>query len=316
MKVSVVIPNWNGARLLGMCLDSLARSTFRDFEIIVVDNGSEDVSCALIQERYPHVRLIRLDRNYGFAPACNEGIRSAKGDYIVLLNNDIEVTSDWLGELVAGMERHPACSLGASRMMYRDSRAVVCNAGDGLFPWGAGRARGEGEVDRGQFDHEEEVPGVCAGAAIYRRSLFDKVGLFDERFHSLAEDVDLNFRSRLAGHSAWYFPGARVYHIGSATLGRYSDRYVFQAHRNEWFVLLKNLPFPLFLKHLGDIVRHHIRVAWYFSQRGQGRLIWRAKLAALGQLAGMTRNRHRIQSERRITDMELERWLEQPGGAV
>lgn len=315
MRVSIVIPNWNGARLLGMCLDSLARSSFRDFEIIVVDNGSEDISCALIRERYPHVKLIRLDRNYGFAPACNEGIRAAEGEFIVLLNNDIEVTPCWLGELVAGMDRHPECALGASRMMYRDSRAVFCNAGDGLRPWGAGKSRGEGEVDRGQYDTEEEIPGVCAGAAIYRRNLFEEIGLFDERFHSLAEDVDLNFRARLYGHAAWYFPEARVYHIGSATLGRYSDRYAYQAHRNEWFVLLKNLPLGLFIKHFMDIFRNQLRNTLYFSQRGQGGLLFRAKLDVFKNLTGMARNRQKIQSERRIVDTELERWLEPTGGA-
>ncbi|MCA9482772.1 MAG: glycosyltransferase family 2 protein [Nitrospina sp.] len=315
MRVSVIIPNWNGARLLGMCLDSLARSDFDDFETFVIDNGSEDISCALIRERYPHVRLIRLDRNYGFAPACNEGIRASRGEFVVLLNNDIEVASGWLGELVAGMDRHPECALGASRMMYRDSRAVFCNAGDGLLPWGAGQARGEGEVDRGQYDREEEIPGVCAGAAIYRRTLFEDIGLFDERFHSLVEDVDLNFRARLAGHAAWYFPEARVYHIGSATLGRYSDRYVYQAHRNEWFVLLKNLPFGLFLKHLAGIFRSQIRSTLYFSQRGQGGLLFKAKLDALRNLTGMARNRHKIQSERRISNTRLERWMQQTGGA-
>ncbi len=316
MKVTVIIPNWNGARLLGMCLDSLFESSFRDFETIVVDNGSEDASCALIRERYPKVRLIQLDKNYGFAPACNEGIRNSVGGLIVLLNNDIEVETHWLSELVSGMERHPECRLGASRMMYRDDRNQFCNTGDGFYPWGAGKSRGEGETDYGQYDSENAIPGVCAGAGIYRRSLFDDVGLFDERFHSLAEDVDLNFRARLNGDTAFYFPKARVFHIGSATLGRYSDRYVYQAHRNEWFVLLKNLPIKHFIRHLSGILRYQIRTACYFSFRGQGGLLWKAKLDAIRQSPVMLRSRQRIQSQRTLSDSALERVMEKESGTV
>lgn len=315
MKVSVIIPNWNGARLLGMCLDSLFNSSFQDFEVIVVDNGSEDASCALIRERYPQVRLILLDKNYGFAPACNEGIRNATSDYIVLLNNDIEVEKHWLRELVEGMERHPECSMGASRMMYRDDRSQFCNTGDSFFPWGAGKSRGEGETDYGQYDSETEVPGVCAGAAIYRHSLFEEVGLFDERFHSLAEDVDLNFRARLRGETAFYFPVARVFHIGSATLGRYSDRYVYQAHRNEWFVMLKNLPLVHFIRNLPGIIRYQIRTACYFSFRGQGGLLWKSKLDAIKQSPAMMKSRACIQNERTLSDTKLERIMEKEGSA-
>jgi len=313
VKVSVIIPNWNGARLLGPCLDSLRQSTWKDFEVWVVDNGSEDASCALLRERYEWVRLIRLDRNYGFARACNEGIRAARGEWVVLLNNDMEVASDWLEELVRGMERHPDCALGASRILYFDDRTLVCNAGDRFYPWGAGGARGEGERDRGQFDTEEEVFGVCAGAAIYRRRLFDDIGGFDESFHSLAEDVDFNVRARLSGYRAVYLPRARVFHIGSATLGRYSDRYVYLAHRNQWFVLFKNLPLRLFWKHLGAILKFHVRTAVYFSGRGQGPLLLRAQWDALRRLPALLGRREAIQSRRRVEDRALEQLMDRTG---
>ncbi|MFQ5483254.1 MAG: glycosyltransferase family 2 protein, partial [Nitrospinaceae bacterium] len=210
-------------------------------------------------------------------------------------------------ELADGMRRHPECALGASRMMYWDERDVFCNAGDRFHPWGAGGARGEGEPDRGQYDAEVEPFGVCAGAAIYRRSLFAAIGFFDEDFHSLAEDVDLNVRARLAGHKAVYLPRARVYHIGSATLGRYSRRYVYLAHRNEWFVMLKTLPLGLWCKHLGAIVRHHIRTAQYFAYRGQGGVLLKAKWDAARRLPSMLRKRAVIQQRRAVADDVLER---------
>jgi len=135
LKVSVVIPNWNGIKFVGMCLDSMAHSTFKDFEVIVVDNGSTDGSRELIEEKYPHVRLIKLPENMGFARACNEGLKASDAEYICLLNNDIEIDPDWLGELVEGMERHPECGMGTTKMMFLDERDVFYNTGDLFHAW-------------------------------------------------------------------------------------------------------------------------------------------------------------------------------------
>ena len=118
MEISIIVPNWNGIHLVGMCLDSLNKIRFDSHEVIVVDNGSTDGSREMIETNYPWVKLVRLPKNLGFAAACNKGYKFSQGKYIVLLNNDIEVDPEWLLELYEGMERHPECGMGTSKMMF------------------------------------------------------------------------------------------------------------------------------------------------------------------------------------------------------
>ena len=190
LKISIIVPNWNGIKFVGMCLDSLAQSDFDSHEVIVIDNGSVDGSREMIEEKYPQVRLIKNRENMGFAVACNQGIKAATGTYISLLNNDIEVESSWLSKLYEGMERHPECGMGTTKMMFLDQRDVFYNTGDLFHAWSAGGGRGQGEKDVGQYDREDYVFGACAGAGIYRRDFFEQVGIFDEDFFIFAEDDD------------------------------------------------------------------------------------------------------------------------------
>lgn len=290
-----------------MCLDSLKRSTFEDFEVIVVDNGSTDGSRELMQEKYSWVHLIALPFNMGFAAACNRGVKAAKGDYISLLNNDVEVEPDWLEALVEGMERHPECGMGTTKMMFLDDREVFYNTGDLFHAWSAGGGRGQGEKDVGQYDREDYVFGACAGAGIYRRELFDDVGVFDEDFFIFAEDVDLNMRGQLRGFKAAYLPKAKVYHIGTATVGLYSDRYVFLCKRNDVFVLIKNMSMRMFIKNFFTILKHQLGDVKYFSYRGQGIVLLKSKMDAMRKLLPMLIRRFRIQSSRTVPDSEIEK---------
>jgi GT2 family glycosyltransferase len=307
LKVSVVVPNWNGMRFVGMCLDSLAKLDFEDYEVIVVDNGSIDGSREMIEEKYPHVRLLKLPDNMGFAIACNEGIKASNAEYIVLLNNDIEVTPDWLKELYEGMERHPECGMGTTKMMFLDQRDVFYNTGDLFHSWSAGGGRGQGEKDLGQYEREEYVFGACAGAGIYRRDFFNKVGLFDEDFFIFAEDVDLNMRGQLQGLKTVYLPKAKVYHIGTATVGLYSDRYVYLCKRNDIWVFIKNYSLSMYFKYLFSIWKHQFADIKYFTYRGQGQVLLRSKWDALKLLPQMLLRRNKIQLNRNTPDLEIQK---------
>ncbi|MEC7641594.1 MAG: glycosyltransferase family 2 protein [Nitrospinota bacterium] len=307
MKVSIIVPNWNGIRFVGMCLESLAKSRFDGAEVIVVDNGSSDGSRELIEEQYPWVLLIKLPDNMGFARACNEGIRASKAEYIVLLNNDIEVDPDWLQELYEGMERHPECGMGTTKMMFLHDREAFYNTGDLFHAWSCGGGRGQGEKDVGQYDREEYVFGACAGAGIYRRELFQTIGLFDEDFFIFAEDVDLNLRSQLRGLKSIYLPHAKVYHIGTATVGLYSDRYVYLCKRNDIFVLVKNYSLALYRKYFLSIFRHQWKDIRYFTSRGQGWVLFKSKCGVLKMLLKMLIRRYRIQCLRSVPDSEIEK---------
>jgi GT2 family glycosyltransferase len=307
LKVSVVVPNWNGMRFVGMCLDSLAKLDFEDYEVIVVDNGSADGSREMIEEQYPDVKLLKLPDNMGFAIACNEGIKASNAEYIVLLNNDIEVTPDWLRELYEGMERHPKCGMGTTKMMFLDQRDVFYNTGDLFHSWSAGGGRGQGEKDVGQYEKEDYVFGACAGAGIYRREFFNQVGLFDEDFFIFAEDVDLNMRGQLQGLKAVYLPKAKVYHIGTATVGLYSDRYVYLCKRNDIWVFIKNYSLKMYFKYLSSIWKHQFADIKYFTYRGQGQVLLKSKWDALKLLPQMLYRRNKIQSTRTTSDFEIQK---------
>lgn len=309
MKISIVVPNWNGMEFVGMCLDSLSQLDFEGHEVIVVDNGSKDGSREMIEKKYPWVRLLKLSKNMGFAIACNEGIKASKAEYIVLLNNDIEVTSNWLEELYEGMERHPECGMGTTKMMFLDNRDVFYNTGDLFHSWSSGGGRGQGEKDIGQYEEEDYIFGACAGAGIYRREFFKQVGLFDEDFFIFAEDVDLNMRGQLKGLKAVYLPKAKVYHIGTATVGLYSDRYVYLCKRNDIWVLIKNYSLSMYFKYLVSIWKHQFTDIKYFTYRGQGQVLFKSKWDVLKMLPKMLCRRYRIQIERSTPDEHIEKLI-------
>lgn len=239
-RASVVIPTWNGAELLRAALDSLRGQSYRDFEIIVVDNGSRDRTRAMLADAYPEVRCIALPENRGFAAAVNLGIGAAAGTYIALLNNDAEAEPEWLAALVAALDRHPEAGSVASKMLDARQPDIIDAAGDtmSLFAWNAGH----GERDGPLFAEGREVLSACAGAAVYRRSVFDEIGLLDESYTSWFEDVDLGLRAQLAGFRCWYEPFAVVHHHGSATLGRMSDTKTFFTVRNTLKLFFQTMP--------------------------------------------------------------------------
>lgn len=244
-RVAVVIPNWNGARLLEGCLSSLRRQTFRSFETIVVDGGSEDGSAELVRASFPEARLLELGENRGFAAAANAGIRASSSELVALLNNDTEQDPGWLEALVRAADAHPEAGMFASKLLDFRDRRYLDGAGDAIRLSGLPYRLGHGERDRGQFDRPAYVFGACGAAALYRRRMLDEIGLFDEDFGSYCEDADLSFRAQLAGHRCLYVPEAVVYHVGSAsTGGKRSATATRLGTRNSLLLLAKNLPLP------------------------------------------------------------------------
>ncbi len=219
LSATVIIANWNGARHLRVCLDSLRRQTHPDFETIVVDNGSTDDSLVMLQREYPEVRVLALDDNYGFVIASNRGAQLSSAEVLVMLNNDTEAEPQWLAALCQALEEHPEAGSVASKMLLFDRREVLHNTGDLLGPGFMPQNRGVWEVDRGQYDAQTEVFGACGGAAAYRRALWEQLGGFDERLFMYLEDVDLAWRAQKAGWKCVFAPEARVYHHLSATGG-------------------------------------------------------------------------------------------------
>ncbi len=297
-RATVIIPNYNGEKLLPTCLNSLAGQRYCDFAAIVVDNGSTDGSLRLLKDRYPQVEALRFGENRGFAAAVNAGIARAGSELIALLNNDTEVHPDWLGELVAALDRRPDVALCASRMIDFTNRSIIDSAGNCYAMNGRSIPRGFLAKDTGRYGKEEEVFGACAGAALYRRALFEKIGLFDERLVSYKEDVDLDFRAQLRGFRCLYVPGAICYHVGGATTGRRkSDIAVRFSARNSVTVFVKNMPVRLLPRALPRLIFDLFFQLAYQVLRGRQALPFiEGLLGAIAHLPHAMSERRGIQS--------------------
>ncbi len=304
---SIIIPNWNGVRLqlLPTCLNALRAQTYRDFEIIVVDDCSTDDSREFLAREFPDVRVVANEKNLGFAPSVNAGIRVARGDIIALLNNDTEADPAWLTEIARAFDENPRAGIVACKLRLFDQRDHIHSAGDFYRVDGIPGNRGVWERDEGQYDDARGVFGACGGAAAYRKTMLDEIGGFDEALGSYCEDVDLNWRARLAGYAIAYAPCALVYHKVSATGG--GALASFFVGRNFIWVIAKNYPSGLWQKHWRKILRAQLRVTFDALKSWRGAAA-RARLR--GQLAGvlglprwLARRRAVI---RRASDAEIE----------
>lgn len=239
-SISIIIANWNGRHWLETCLPALAAQTYPAFEIIIVDNGSTDGSTEWLREYHPHVRLIANTENRGFAPANNQGFRAAdpRSEYLVALNNDTRPEATWLAELVGGVNA-PDIGMVASQVILWQEANRLDAAGISVNVGGMAWNRGW-QQPIPDTTEPEEVFGPNGAAALYRRSMLDEIGLFDEDYFAYYEDVDLAWRARRAGWRCLYVPTARVLHHHSATGAKLSHYKAYLLTRNRWWTILKN----------------------------------------------------------------------------
>ena len=304
--VSVIVLNYNGRDLIGECLSALRGQSYRDFELIVVDNASTDGSADAARELLAgemdsgRAKLVELGHNLGFAGGNAEGLKSATGRHVALLNNDAVPGETWLSELVAAMEGDPAAGVCASLLVARDDPARIDSAGDGCVTSGHGIKRGSGEP-AADYSEPGYVFGACAAAVLYRREMLDEVGFLDVDFFLNCEDTDLNFRAQLMGWKCRYVPAALVRHGVSSSIGRLSDLGVYHSSRNDEYVWIKNMPAWLMFRYF-----HHKVIQWlgsfiYFCvKRGKWGAWLGGKAAALGMLPSLLRKRRVIQSRRKV----------------
>ena len=304
-KVTIVIPVWNGAAWLAACLDALAAQSFRDFAVIVVDNGSTDNSRALVARHAPQAASIAWECNRGFAVAVNAGIRASRTEYVALLNMDTLPRPDWLANLVQAMDASaPDVGGLASKILSMADPAMIDDCGDSLSWQGAAAKRGHGR-SAAEFEKGCEILSPCAGAALYRKSFLDELGGFDERFFAYLEDVDLGLRGRLRGYRYLFVPSAEVLHQGHGS-GLPQERYVRLITRNRLLLLLKNIPLRLLIRHAPSLLYGQV----YFF------IAYRRPLAALAGyfsvlrvLPHILRERRRIQNNRKLTLAQAEQLL-------
>lgn len=308
---SVIIPNWNGKHLLKTCLSSLENQTFSNFETIVVDNGSTDGSIECIKRYFPKVKIVALDKNYGFAKAINEGIRKSHSEYLVLINNDTEVDEKCLYYLIQVARKHKEVGFIATKMLNFFKRDVVDSAGDYIDEVGHANNIGLGKKDGPKFKKGGHLFLVTGGGSLFKREVFDKVGLFDENYFAYMEDVDLCLRAQLMGFKGWYEPKAVIYHIHKATSSKNKALLEYLQFRNMTQTIIKDFPTKILLKNWRwlKIMLVHLNTILYQLKNGFFWPPFLADLWILFHLPYLLKERHKIQSKKIVTDEYIESFL-------
>jgi GT2 family glycosyltransferase len=305
--VSVIIVTWNSHKYLCSCLEALLVQTSMDFEVVIIDNRSTNPEYLDLDEKYAglHLTIMKNAQNLGFAAANNVGARLAGGDWLALLNADAFPEPDWLERLLEATEIHPN-SFFTSRQIQAGDPAYLDGEGDNYHVSGYAWRKNYGRPVH-LVDQVEEVFSACGAAAFYPRQAFLDAGGFDEEYFSYHEDVDLGFRLRLRGLRCWLVPGAVVQHVGSASTGKNSDFSVYYGHRNLVWTYFKDMPVVLFWLYLPLHLAVNFFFLVYFTLKGQGGAIGRAKWHALRGLPAVLKKRGAIQRGRRVSATELHR---------
>jgi hypothetical protein len=253
-KLSIIIPHWNGIEVLSECLDSLKKSTYFSFEIIVVDNASSDGSQAWIKANHPDITLIENQVNKGYAGGCNSGVESAKGKYLLFLNNDTIQESNWIEPLIQRLESDETIAAVQPKILNYYQRDLFDYAGgsggmmDVLgFPFARGRIFFNQEKDQGQYDDAIPIFWASGTAMCVRKTTFQSAGGFDESFFAHMEEIDLSWKIHLMGQEVFVEPRSVVYHKNAVSLPMHSHRKFYLNHRNSLFMILSNYSLPLSL---------------------------------------------------------------------
>ncbi len=289
-QVSIIVVSWNALTIVQRCLPSVVESKWPGLQVIFADNASTDGSAEWVAARFPEVQVIRHPENWRFCRGNNEAIRQSESDYVLLLNNDVEVPSDWLEPLIALAESDPLIAAVQPKIMQFDERDAFDYAGaaggylDRLgYPFARGRIFEHLERDAGQYDDVADLDWASGAAVLLRRSALEQVGLLDETFEMHMEEIDLCWRLRHAGYRIVIAPQSQVFHIGGGSLPRQSDQKLYFNVRNSLLMLYKNLPPAQRRRVLFErvVIDHVIALAWLVTgQFRKARALVRAHLDA------------------------------------
>lgn len=311
IKASVIIPNWNGQDLLKDCLTSLSNQSFKDFEVILVDNNSVDESVNYVTETFPEIKIVKLNKNYGFARAINLGVKLSQAKYVVFLNNDTAVDKDWLKNLIECANSHPEVISVNSKILNFYHRKILDGVGILINEVCQARSIGWQEKDKVQYNKEQYIFGATGGAALFSREDFIKVGLFDEKYFMYFEEVDFAFRAQFLGYKSIYCPKALVFHKHKSTAKRLPQHVEYWQFRNMFITIIKDFPFKILWKDFRwlKIILVYFNTIFYQLRNG---FFWPPFLATLWlitHLPQLLKMRRRIQKDKVVSDDYIERFL-------
>lgn len=273
-KITVVIPNYNGIKYLKTCLESLyaQEEGTPSFDVLIVDNASGDGSLEVAEQCFPQAGIIRLKENTGFCHAVNVGIEASDAPYVLLLNNDTKVEPGFVKAMYEAISRNEKIFSVSAQMLMWDRPDLLDGAGDLYNALGWAFARGKGR-EAARYDKPGKVFASCAGAAIYRKSILEQIGLFDELHFAYLEDLDLGYRARIHGYINVYEPGAKVLHYGSASTGsRYNEFKTQMSSANNVYVIYKNMPLLQLIWNLPCVCMGFFIKWLFFVRKGMGRI--------------------------------------------
>ncbi len=271
-EITVIIPNYNGMKYMKDCLDALLfQEDAPEYEVLVVDNGSTDGSLEQTRELFPKVRVIALSENTGFCHAVNVGIEASQSPYLILLNNDTKVDSCFVGALYKSITQKADAFSVSARMLMWDRPDRMDGAGDRYCVFGWGFARGKGKPAT-EFEKPCRIFSACGGAAIYKKSVLDRIGLLDEAHFAYLEDMDLGYRAQIYGYKNYYEPQAKVVHFGSASTGsRYNAWKTEICAANNVYMVLKNMPLLQLLVNLPFLLLGYFVKFLFFCRKKMGK---------------------------------------------
>ena len=304
ITTTIIIPNYNGLKFMDECIRSLNAQTYPNFRTLVVDNGSTDGSVEWLKEH--QIDTIFLPENTGFSGAVNVGIKAADTPYVLLLNNDVRVDEYFVAEMVRAIGQSERIFSVSSRMiqMYHPDR--LDDAGDMYSLLGWAYQRGVGR-DLTHYRRSSRVFSACAGAAIYRREVFEEIGYFDEMHFAYLEDIDVGYRARIAGYDNIYCPAALVWHVGSGTSGsKYNSFKVKLAARNNVYLNYKNMPFIQLVVNFLPLFAGYAVKYLFFCKKGFGRRYLEGIAEGIGQCRTCRKVRFKVGNLRNYVKIEWE----------
>ena len=307
--VSIIIVTWNSEEHLPACLDALSAQTCKDFEVVMIDNGSTDQSYLDFEGKYSDLKLTinKNNENLGFAVANNIGARLARGQWLALLNADAFPEPDWLEQLIRAADENPQFTFFTSRQIQSNVPELLDGTGDAYHISGLAWRRNYNHPVSKYGLQSGEVFSACAAAALYSRDDFIKIGGFDEDYFSYFEDVDLSFRLRLTGGRCFYVPQAVVYHVGSSSTGKSSDFGFYHGHRNLVWTFFKDMPATLFWAYLPLHMLMNIYFISSFLLIRKRTIVLKSKVDAFRSLPAVLRKRRQVQQLRTVSLGEIHR---------
>ncbi len=304
VQISIIVLNWNGKLYLNDCLASIYNQSYKDFEVIFVDNASTDDSVNFIKKNYPRAKIIQNKENYGFAKGNNIGMKQAKGEFILILNADTKLDNDFLKEIIKPM-KNSKVGMVSSKIILKDSRKIDSI---GLKMMVSGLAK-----DIKNEDEAKNIIAPCGGAALYRRKMLEDIKLngqyFDEDYFLYSEDLDLGLRAILRGWKAAYAKKAKVLHIHSAATKKTTTYNQLLSHRNNLWTIMKDFPTSILIKYIIPVLFIQLITIGYYFIKLKPITILRLKFAALLGIHKMLAKRRIIQSKRKISAKEFEKLL-------